>query len=216
MALRLPRLQASQPITLAGGKPSTAFAIWWQNVAVAVEGAVNGIVDILVRLGLVEVDASGALALAESAINPGGTIKDDKVLTESVIANGITVPWFVSSSTLITFAPATDTDIFSLDITKALDETDLEIETQIELYGLDAIDIDIFCEVIQGGSPVGAKDYRLKIDGNNDTNLPFLYKFIISAVDAGACTVRIYGTRFSANACETSGDYFMSVKEFKR
>lgn len=213
---RLPRLIKGQAIVDKEGKPNTLFSRWWQSTIEKIEGIINDISGILIAVGIAQATADGGLALAQSAIKPGGTIKDDKVVTESVVANGITVPWFISSATPIVFPSAADTDILTLAVTKALDETDLEIETQIELYGADSIDIDIYCEISQGGSPVAAKGYRLKIDGNNDTNMPFLYKFIISAIDAGACTVRIYGTRFSSNTCETSGDYFMSVKEFKR
>ena len=91
MPLRLPRLQASIPITASSGRPSSSFALWWQNVAVAVEGAVNDLVDVLVRLGLVEVTADGALELAESAIKPGGEIKEDKVTTDSLANNSATI-----------------------------------------------------------------------------------------------------------------------------
>lgn len=97
MALRIPRLQRTIAVTEPDGSPKSAFQQWWQKVAETIEAAVAtleeavaDIVAILVRLGLVEETADGALQLAESAINPDGTIKDDKVLTSSVAPNNIT------------------------------------------------------------------------------------------------------------------------------
>lgn len=96
MAFRIPRLPRGVAIVGKDGWPMQKFQQWWQTVAVGIEAAIKGLDDtldalteILVQLGLIEVKADGALALADSAINPDGTIKTNKVVTESVVDNAI-------------------------------------------------------------------------------------------------------------------------------
>jgi|GEM_PF-4195662 len=98
MALRIPRLPRAVAIVGKDGWPAQKFQQWWQSVAVAIEGAIstlNGVLDnltdIFVELGFIEVKADGALALADSAINPDGTIKTNKVVTESIEPFAVTV-----------------------------------------------------------------------------------------------------------------------------
>lgn len=222
---RLPRLQGTIQLSGADGKPTPIFIRWWQSVMEKIEAAIdsiNAIIDqitqILVDLGLVTITADGALALAQSAINPDGTIKDEKVLTDSIIANGVTVPWYVSSSTVIVFsASPTVDDILSTSVTKELDASDLEVETQLEMYGTDAVNIDITCKILDPSLVVvDAKDYRIQIDGNSVTHLPVYFKFIFHGLNAGPYTAKITGARYNSNTCETVGDYFMAAKEIKR
>lgn len=105
MAFRLARLPRGAALVDKEGRPAAAFQQWWQSVVEAIEAQeavqdqliaenaarVQEITDLLVQLGLVEETADGALALAESAINPDGTIKSDKVLTTSMVNNAATV-----------------------------------------------------------------------------------------------------------------------------
>lgn len=92
MPIRLERLSSALAITDEQSRPTPAFQRWWQKTVETIEYIINDvIVAALVRLGAVEIQADGTAVLAESAINPGGTIKDDKVLTDSMVDNAATV-----------------------------------------------------------------------------------------------------------------------------
>jgi hypothetical protein len=150
-------------------------------------------------------------------IKPGGVVRDDRVETGSVVDNGITAPWRVSSSAVINFGAATKTQILSIAVTKDVDESDIEIACQIPFFGNDAIDIDVSFEAQQGGVAIqSSPSHRLKLDANGTTNLPWAYVEEFDALPAGAYDVKVFGTRFSGNTCSTDGTYKMSVREFKR
>lgn len=139
MALDLPKLQSKVPIVDGAGLPLKAYQTWWQKVAKAVEGAINDIVDILVRLGLVEVTADGALELAESAINPGGTIKTEKVLTDSIIPDGVTERYFTQILSPVTLPDGVETEVMRLAVTKIEADSDIDIDVAIRLASNDDI-----------------------------------------------------------------------------
>lgn len=127
MALRLPRLQRTVAITESDGTPKTAFQQWWQRVAEAIEAAVAtleeavaDIVAILIRLGLVEQTADGALELAESAINPDGTIKEDKVLTQSMVPEAASAGYYTQLASPIVLPDGVDTEVLQISFTKEL------------------------------------------------------------------------------------------------
>ncbi len=88
---RLPRLIKGQAIVDKEGKPNTLYSRWWQSTIEKIEGIIGDISDILISVGIAQATADGGLALAQSAIEPGGTIKDDKVLTDSMVDNAATV-----------------------------------------------------------------------------------------------------------------------------
>lgn len=84
MAITLPRLPGNwleQP---------SFFERAWNTAMSSIESSIENIRQILVDLGLATITADGALALAQSAIKPGGEIKDDKVVTSSVSPASIT------------------------------------------------------------------------------------------------------------------------------
>ena len=116
--------------------------IWWQQVVEAIErhevtqdeliaelqtqqaeldaqqailsAAVEDITDILVRLGLVEVLADETLVLAESALNPDGTVKTNKVLTTSIAPSNVTrVDAILQSGTTALVTTATETTLLT-------------------------------------------------------------------------------------------------------
>lgn len=98
MPLNVPRLPSDLQIVEVDRKPSPRFQIYWQQVIARIETIINqiesivgDIVDILVAIGVAQETADNGLELAQSAINPGGTIKDDKVLTDSMVTNAATV-----------------------------------------------------------------------------------------------------------------------------
>lgn len=146
MALRIPRLSSGVSIVSKDGWPVQKFQQWWQAVAAAIEGAVKAlegtvadITAILVRLGLVEVTADGALGLADSAINPDGTIKSSKVVTESIIANGVTERYFAQLLSNVTLTDGVQVDVLSLVVTKVEDESDIDLDISIRLQSSDDI-----------------------------------------------------------------------------
>jgi hypothetical protein len=161
MALRIDRLQSNVPIVDGTGLPLKAYQTWWQRVAEGIESTVNDIVDILVRLGLVEVTADGALELAESAINVGGTIKTEKVLTDSIIPDGVTERYYTQTLLDVTLPDGVETEVMSLNITKVTAESDIDIDVALRLasnddirgtYRLyrDGVEIDAFDPFLNG------------------------------------------------------------------
>lgn len=90
--LTLPSLQKNIRITDEDGQPSQAFHQWWQEVVKKLKTVINtlqntleDVVEILTRLGIIEVLANGAIT--------SGTfvIKADKVQTASMTDNAATV-----------------------------------------------------------------------------------------------------------------------------
>lgn len=203
MPLEIPKLQQNVPITEDNGRPSFAFHTWWDSVARAVQTSFNNLFDNLVALGLIKTD---------------GTINTDKVTTDSLASNAATVPWLIYSDTTINFpSPGTRTDVLSVAIDKEVDESLLEVHGQLPLYALDSVSVVVNYEVTDVDDiVVASREFEMKVDGNNDTYLPFAYEHYFDAVDAGAYTVTMWVERRDANDCNTFGQYHMRVREFKR
>lgn len=139
MTLKLDNLPRSTPLVDNAGRPLTAFQVWWQNMKGQIETTVNDIVAILVRLGLVEVTADGALELAESAINPDGTIKSSKVVTESIIADGVTERYLTQTVSDTVLPDGVETTVMSLAFTKVEAESDVDLDVAVRLSSSDDI-----------------------------------------------------------------------------
>ena len=215
MALRLPRLPRSVAIVDQTLRPLASFQKWWQSVAEKTEQANNDLVDVLVRLGLVEVTADGALELAESGLNPDGTVKTNKVTTGSMVANAATVPWLAIDDTVIAIGSSATT-ILTQAITKAIDESTLRVSAQVPLVGPDAVKVIVTYEVKSGATVVASRDFTLEVDANGTTYLPFSYEHYFDGIDAGSYDVVLSIYRTTTNTCDTAGTYHMSVQEFKR
>jgi len=134
---RLPQLEDTLPVTKENGRPTLLFQRWWQTV----------------------------VKQLELAINRDGTVKTDKVKTTSMQDNAATVPWLVTGSTVVVLAAATKTELLSINITKEIDESYLEVHAQVEMYGTDAVQLDIIYEVMQGATVIADRTFRLKVDG---------------------------------------------------
>lgn len=197
MALKLPRLQREVAIVSDDGSPMQAFQLWWQRTAEAIEGAVNDIVAILVRLGLVEVTADGALELAESAINPGGTIKDDKVLTQSIVAEGATAGYYTQLAAPIAMPNGVDTEIVSISFTKTLSSyavdpvegSSITIDATLRMESSD--DIVGYFRIWRGGGPgVGTMIDEMfrRTQYNGNCRVGVVHKFIDEDAPAGPTT----------------------------
>ena len=140
MAINLPRLDRTVPIAEDNGLPSLPFHLTYDRAAEAIEQAVAGldttvtdIVDILVRLGLVETTADGALTLAESAIKPGGEIKDNKVVTTSIVADAVTKGAYVQTTGSTVLPDGVETEVLGLSFSKQINESVIELDCTLRI-----------------------------------------------------------------------------------
>jgi len=150
-----------------------------------------------------------------STIKSDGVINTSKVETASIASNGVSVPWLATGSSSIVIN-ATETQILSLSITKDEDDSLLEVQGQVPLYGADAVKVTVSYQIKQGGTLIAIRDFPLEVDGNGVTYLPFAYENYFDGIDAGSYTLYLYITRTTSNTCSTSGSYHMRAREFKR
>ena len=136
---KLDRLFAGDQLLNKTGTPTLRFMAIWQKFAESIEGSLNNIADVLVRLGLVEVTADGALDLAEQAINPDGTIKDEKVITPSIMADAVTGRYFTQNISGVTLTDTVEVTVLSLSVVKAIDESDIDLDPCIRFSSNDDI-----------------------------------------------------------------------------
>lgn len=133
MAFELPRLSASFAIVTEAKFPTLPFQQWWQSVVEAIEAAIDNIRQILIDLGVAQETADGALELAQSAIKPGGIIKDEKVITDSIIPDGVTERYFVQALSGVTLPDGVETEVLAISVTKVIDESDMDIDVALRL-----------------------------------------------------------------------------------
>lgn len=210
MALRLPRLPRTASI-VSGSVPTTAFQQWWQSVAQSIESEFGALSQATNALTL----GDNALTLAQSGLNPDGTVKTDKVTTDSMVANAATAPWLEIDDTVVSIG-ATATTILSTTITKAIDASLLKVTAQVPLVGADAVKVVVTYEVKSGATVVASRDFTLEVDANGTTYLPFVYEHYFEGINAGTYDVVLSAILTTANTCETSGTYHLGVQEFKR
>lgn len=138
-AFRLPRLPQDKAIVDNAGFPQTIFQRWWQSVMEKIEAAIADIRQLLIDVGIAQETADGGLALAQSGINPDGTIKDEKVVTESVVANGITERYFAQSLFDLVLPDGVETEVVTLTAEKIEAESEVDIDVAIRLASSDDI-----------------------------------------------------------------------------
>jgi len=214
MTLRLARLPRSVPIVdLKNGVPEIVLQKWLQSFAeqieasvVDIEGNIQDISDLLVALGLVEVTADGALALAQSAIDPGGTIKDEKVLTTSMVADAATAGYFAQLSAPVTMPDGVDTEIVSLSFTKAIEESDILIDGALRMESSDDVK-GVFTLYRDGGPGVGTAidtvDWDTRLNGSI-AKLTVPYNFVDTGASAGATSYSISFARDGGGSTVTA------------
>lgn len=219
MPLKLPRLPRSIALVDKEGKPLPAHQAWWQSVVEAIEAAINDIIAILVRLGLVEVTADGALELAESAINPDGTIKDEKVLTSSMVADAATAGYFAVLATDTTMPDGVDTEIVAVSYDKAIAESDMLIDAALRMESSDDIK-GLFSIRRDGGPGVGTLidtvDWDTRLNGSI-AKLTVPYAFVDTGADAGTGSLSISFERDAGgSAVEAKAGSLVRILERKR
>lgn len=221
MTLKLDNLPRSQPLVDGQGKPLTAFQVWWQNFKTQIERSVNAISDIvdqltqiLIDIGLIQQTAEGALELAESAINPDGTIKSSKVTTESIVIDGVSERYVAQRVSDVSLTTSVEIDVLTLNVTKVEDESDIDIDASVRLESADdivgelriyrdAVEIDRFDPFIKG--PGGT--YRTVL------GLPFTESGIAAGTYVYKITFRQLGGLTTLYA---KAGTLMRIREMKR
>lgn len=228
MTLKLDNLPRSQPLVDGQGKPLTAFQVWWQNFKTQIERSVNAISDIvdqlsdvvdqitqiLIDIGLIQQTAEGALELAESAINPDGTIKSSKVTTESIVIDGVSERYVAQRVSDVSLTTSVEIDVLTLNVTKVEDESDIDIDASVRLESADdivgelriyrdAVEIDRFDPFIKG--PGGT--YRTVL------GLPFTESGIVAGTYVYKITFRQLGGLTTLYA---KAGTLMRIREMKR
>jgi hypothetical protein len=219
--ITLPRFQQSDLFTTTDGKLST-YGLNKQNDIIAkietslndLDEAQDSIIAILTRLGLVEVLADGTLTLAESAINPDGTIKTSKVVTTSIVAEGVTTGVYVQNGSIVSLPNATETTILSLSLTKAINESDVDISSTLRLESSDDI-IGTF-KLYRDASLIDSVEYDCRTNGSTYKAL-IPYSFIDEAATAGARTYALSFTRNGGgSSVQANAGSILRLREFKR
>lgn len=214
MATRLPLLPKNVVLVDKAGAATMTFTRWWQKFAEAIEAAITNITDVLVQLGLVQETADGALELAESAINPGGTIKDEKVLTDSLIADAVTSRYFTQIVSPVTLTNAVEVTILSLTVVKLLGDSEVDLDPCIRFASND--DVRGTISVYRDAAVIDS--FVLFINGAGGTfrvsqTLPF-------TDSVGTPGTYNYSLRFTRNGGASSvtaePGSCMRAKEFKR
>lgn len=112
MATILPKLDHVLDIVTDEKKPSQTFQRWWQKVAETLQKALAAIeanvLEIQEVLGLTQETRT----IVDNGLNPDGTVKADKVTTDSIVAGAVLATPTINntSSTTITSGSYTWTD----------------------------------------------------------------------------------------------------------
>ncbi len=221
MALKLNDLNATLPIVDGQGKPTTGFQLWWQNFRKQIEESVNRIsdivqqiVDILVALGVAQETADGALELAESAINPDGTIKTDKVLTSSITGDAVTERYLAQSIGSVLLPDGVETDVVSLNVTKVITSSEMDIDASIRLSSSD--DIRGTMKVYRGADLVDSFDPFMNGAGGTYRTVLTL-PYTETDIPAGPYTYKMTFTRNGGGSSLSAlAGSLLRIKEIKR
>lgn len=164
-----------------------------------------------------EVDASAGLvrlkkvAIGDATIDRA-KIADLEVVTGKLAYSAASKAYLLTGAGEINFASqGVLYSILSLNIQKDDPDSVLEILAQFELFGSDAVNVDIVCNV--SGN---MKQVRWHMDANGNTNLPSSYSFFYEGLPAGSHGVIVYGRRFDQNNAKVVGERQMRIREFKR
>lgn len=208
MAIKLPRLPANwleQP---------AFFERAWNTAMTTIETSITNIQDILVQLGLVKITADGALALADSAINPDGTIKDDKVVTPSIIDNGVTKPYFVQTAVDVVLPDTVDTVIASLVVTKDIVDSDMQISSVVRMASSDDLRGD-FTVKVNGGVIDTIPLFANGAGGTFKIPISILYRDTVTSTGSHTYTVNFTRNGGASTVTALAGST-LEVVEVKR
>jgi chemotaxis protein histidine kinase CheA len=160
------------------------------------------------------VDIMGNVTI-DGNLTVNGTITSTKMAR-----NAATQVWYTGSSTMRTpiNAPSDYTTMLSMNFTKYMGiESVVQFDVQCPMYGSDAVKVEVYLDIWNGGgAPLQNQGYRMEVDGNNETYLPFIYQHLFQNIPAGNYEARFVMRRTSGHDCRTNGKYHMIVREFKR
>lgn len=160
------------------------------------------------------VDIMGNVTI-DGNLTVNGTITSTKLQR-----NAATQVWYTSSSNPVQpiSAPSTWTTMLSMNFTKYMgSESVIQFDVQCPMYGSDAVKVEVYLDIWAGGaSPLQNRGFRMEVDGNNETYLPFIYQHLFQNIPAGNYEARMVMRRTSGHDCRTNGLYHMIVREFKR
>lgn len=221
MALNLNNLNSTIPIVDGQGKPTAGFQLWWQNFRKQIEDSVNRISDIvdqivqiLIDLGIAQQTADGALELAESAINPDGTIKTNKVLTNSINGDAVTERYLAQSIGDTVLPDGVETDVISLSVTKAITSSEMDIDASIRLSSND--DIRGTIRIYRGTDLIDSFPPYINSQGGA-CRLVLTMPYTETDITAGPYTYKMTFTRNGGgSAVSALAGSLLRIKEIKR
>jgi chemotaxis protein histidine kinase CheA len=162
------------------------------------------------------VDIMGNVTI-DGNLTVNGTITSTKMAR-----NAATQVWYTSSSATRTpiSSPSDYTTMLSMNFTKYMGtESVIQMDVQCPMYGSDAVKVEVYLDIWSspaGAAPLQNQGYRMEVDGNNETYLPFVYQHLFQNLRAGDYEARFVMRRTSTHSCNTNGRYHMIVREFKR
>jgi hypothetical protein len=162
--------------------------------------------------------AGRAAADVASTVSSGGGVAANQVNTAALQDNSATAPWYVESSSGISFASATRTEVLSISFDKLIAGSVIECNCVVPFSASDAVD-GIFELEIQtsGGTVLANRSFTINLDGNNATLLPMAFNAFISGVSAGkGHRFKSYFTRTTSNSCSTTGLRHQWAREYKK
>lgn len=151
----------------------------------------------------------------------GNLTVNGTITTTKMARNAATQVWYTSSSTMRTpiNAPTDYTQMLSMIFTKNLgNESVVQFDVQCPMYGSDAVKVEVYLDIweVGGVNLVSNRGFRMEVDGNNETYLPFIYQHLFQNIPAGQYEARFVMRRTSGHDCRSNGQYHMIVREFKR
>lgn len=151
------------------------FERYWDETMSKIEKSISDIQQLLIDVGIAQQTADGSLALAESAINPDGTIKPNKVTTNSVVPNGINKPYFVQTTSPLILPDGIDTQICSVSVTKDIADSDMEISSVVRLDSSDDLHGDF--TIVRSGTVIDTLSiFNNGVGGTNRLPFPILFR----------------------------------------
>jgi hypothetical protein len=168
----------------------------------------NDIIAILVRLGLVEVLADGTFDIVDQGLNADGTVKPNKVLTESAVAEAFADPLPEVGTTTTIPSSGVDTVLHTSSVQTVGDATFGSYTVFIQGTWDNSTNhdagADIFLEIKEnGGSWVRQTDYTQRCGsqttggGDTTTYIPLANMYSNAGVGITTVQVRLVGAAFN-------------------
>lgn len=162
-----------------------------------------------------QVEINGNLIVNGTIVS--SKLGDGSVSTGKVASDAITKISYVEDSGVIAFASGNNTWM-SQSVVKAEALSSLKLTCQLGLTGPDAIDANIYLQVMDstGVTLIAEKLLQVQFDANGTTNYPVSGSAFFSGLAAATYVTRVILNRFSAKTCSSLGTSHLEVMEIKR